>query len=209
MSDKYTPPRQGMVDGIIEEAKFSDPIYLTHPNIPKPLHGQNPRTILGQTWWDKKRQETYAKNNYCCWACGISKYNAKYHHWLEAHESYLIDYRQGEARLKEIVALCHSCHNFIHSGRMYMMYLKGELSKDKCLDILQHGFSILENAGLEPFMGTVMVWNEISEEQRSGGSDPDKNGWFADWNKWHLVIEGNRYYSKFRDIEDWADYYGN
>ena len=188
MTDKYTPPRRGMVDGTVEEAKFSDPIYLTHPNIPKPLHGQNPRTILGQAWWDKRRKIAYAENNYCCWACGISKYNAKYHHWLEGHESYLIDYKRGEARLEKIIALCHSCHNFIHSGRLEMITMKGECSEEKYSDIMNHGYSILRVAGLH----TIELDSKI-----------------AKWDKWHLVIEGNKYYSKFKDIEDWADYYGN
>jgi len=204
---EYTPPRKGMVKGKIEEAKFSNPIYLTHPNIPKPLHGMNPRTVLGQAWWNEKRKEAYAKNNYCCWACGISKYNAKYHQWLEGHESYQINYKKGEAKLEEIVALCSSCHNFIHSGRLYMMYLEGKYTKEKCLDILEHGFSILDNAGLEPFGGTVEVWNILSSDKRAGGSE--LSGDFAEWDKWHIVINGKKYYSKFKDMNDWADHYGN
>ena len=91
-----------------------------------------------------------------------------------------------------------------------MIYQKGECDKDKCLDILNYGFSILDNAGLIPFFGTVDAWMTISgtlvpydfkvtyDEER-----------IADWDKWHLVIDGKKYYSKFKNLDDWADYYSN
>ena len=168
--------------------KFPNPEYLTHPNIPKPLHGVNPRSVLGKEWWDTHRQEAYAKNNYCCWACGVHKTEAKYHQWLEAHESYDFNYRLGRANLKEIIALCHSCHNFIHSGRLQMLVNKGEYSAEKQDDILRHGYSVLSEANLKPF-------------------DHGKPGKVARWGKWHIVIDGKKYYSKFKNIDEWAEYY--
>lgn len=168
--------------------KFPNPKYLTHPNVPKPLHGTNPRSVLGQEWWDIQRQEAYAKNDYCCWACGVHKSEAKYHQWLEAHESYDYNYRLGRAKLNEIIALCHSCHNFIHSGRLQMMVNKGEYSISKQRDILEHGCAVLSEASLEQprFDGDIKV---------------------ARWEKWHIVIDGEKYYSKFANFEEWRDFY--
>ncbi|MGB5770131.1 MAG: hypothetical protein WBM32_09705, partial [Crocosphaera sp.] len=59
------------------------PWLLFHPNIPKPLHGLAPRVIKGDKWFNQTKQETKAKLNQHCWACGVHKYDAKYHRWLE------------------------------------------------------------------------------------------------------------------------------
>ncbi len=185
-----------------------NPYYLTHPNIPKPLHGMNPRTLLGKEWWDEKRQEAYAKHDYHCWACGIHKRYAAFHQWLEGHESYDINYRTGRVELKEIIALCHICHNFIHSGRMQIMYQKGKMSRNKIILILTNGFSILDQAGLEPFYGTVDFWNYLMGDNRKAVYPP-ANAKDAKWSEWHLVIEGKKYYSQFKDIEDWREHYGS
>lgn len=183
---------------------FPNPALLTHPNIPKPLHGRNPRSILGKDWWDIKRREAYAKHDYHCWACGVHKKDAMYHQWLEGHESYLIDYHKGEVRLNEIVALCHSCHNFIHSGRLQILWQKDKIAHEKCVDILEHGFAILEMAELKPFFGTIMVWNLLTGDNKPYKIDDSP---MADWGDWHLILEGVKYYSLFKNIDDWHDYY--
>ena len=165
-----------------------EPELLCHPNIPKPLHGVSPRTMLGKDWWDEKRQEAYAERDYHCYACGVHKKDAEHHKWLEAHEDYDINYKTGEVKLKRIVALCHSCHSYIHSGLLNIRLKKGEISPEKHKHILTRGDNILEKADLSP-------WN------------PDC-GEFAEWGKWHLLIDGKKYYSKFKDFNEWLNHYG-
>ena len=172
---------------VIQEPKFLRPELLLHPNIPKPLHGMNPRSILGTNWWDKMRQRAYVENNYCCWACGVHKSQANYHQWLEAHENYNINYRRGKVKLTEIVALCHSCHNFIHSGRMSALVRKGEMPYDKMKDIHNYGNTVLREAGI-----------------KNPAPDASK---IAPWHKWHLVLNGKKYYSKFKSYDEWLEYY--
>ena len=125
------------------------PEILLHPNIPKPMHGLSPRTIMGDRWWNIERQKTYAKSYYHCVACDVSKWEAKYYQWLEAHELYEIDYVKGRMIFKEIVALCHSCHNFIHSGRMQALVDSGKMLRSKQQDILKHGMTIIEHHKLK------------------------------------------------------------
>lgn len=169
---------------------FIRPELLLHPNIPKPLHGVNPRSILGDSWWNDVRQKAYKENNYCCWACGISKQDAKYHQWLEAHESYDINYSIGEVTLSEIVALCHSCHNFIHNGRMEILVQKGEMEFPKFQNILRHGHMILTEYNLSPSdMPTVTT--------------------IAEWDKWHLILNGKSYYSPYKNMDDWYNHYNS
>jgi len=162
------------------------PEILLHPNIPKPLHGIAPRTILGKDWWDKHRQIAYAKNDYRCWACGVHKTDAKYHQWLEAHEFYEIDYAKGRVVFVELVALCHACHNFIHDGRMVHLVDEGKMDEKQYREILKHGNRILAKAGL------------VRE---------DLGGPTAEWGKWRLVLEGKEYKGKWKSYEDWYQHY--
>lgn len=161
----------------------ADPTILLAPNVPKPLHGLSPRTIRGKQWWDEERQKAYAAADYHCEACGVAKWDAKYHQWLEAHEVYLYDYAQGFALFIGLVALCHSCHNYIHSGRMEVLVQSGKMTKEKLKDIMAHGNRVLRDAGL-----------------RKVEPVPDR---IAPWEDWCLIFEGEEYPTKFASYDDW------
>ena len=164
------------------------PELLLMPNIPKPLHGLNPRSIKGKEWWDKQRNEVYAKQGFYCIACGIYKFKADYHKWLEAHEVYEYDYSKGEAKFVEIVALCHSCHNYIHDGRMKHMVEKRRMPVGKQKKIIKHGNAVLNKAGLSS--------DTIPEIQN-----------IANWEDWYLLFEGKKYKGKFASYAHWTNYY--
>ena len=167
--------------------QFPDPSILLHPQIPKPLHLLNPRTILGDEWWNKCRQEAYARHKYCCYACGTHKLIAKYHNWLEAHEFYSINYKTGEVKFIELVALCHSCHNYIHKGRMTMVVGTDDMPEEKYLDILTHGDKILRDNKLKTKIPKVK----------------------CEWKDWHLIIEDKNYGQRFHSYEEWSTYWRN
>jgi hypothetical protein len=187
---------------------FWRPDLLASPNIPKPLHTVNPRTILGRKWWDGRRQEAYAKHDYRCWACGVPKQNAEYHQWLEAHEDYDINWETG----KEIVGLCHSCHCFIHNGRLLNIFKGGEIGRDRIVHIMESGFAICERNNVKPYFGAFVTWNILNGQTLENAiNNAKKDGWFptedAPWEKWHLVIEGKEYYSPFKDLTEWENYW--
>lgn len=167
------------------------PEILSHPTIPKPLHGLNPRTILGKAWWDIERKKAYAASNYHCMACGVAKQNALYHPWLEAHELYKIDYVKGTSEMTEIVALCHACHNFIHTGRLLMLVQSYKISPEKAKKIVEHGMNVLSKADKNKLYPKVDLTSiEIQE-----------------WSKWRLIIDGKAYKPLFKNQEEWELYY--
>jgi hypothetical protein len=129
------------------------PEILMMPTIPVALHGISPRTINGDTWWNKTRKEVYNSTDNHCICCGKSKENASLKR-LEAHEYYNIDYNKFEVSLIEIVPLCHYCHNFIHSGRLSMI-IGSEKSEYQVKQILEHGFKILSENNLKCFPFTL------------------------------------------------------
>lgn len=189
------------------------PELLAHPNIPKPLHGVAPRVVMGRKWWDEKRQEAYAKGGYRCWACGVHKDDALIRNWLEAHESYSIDYEKGIVELHEIVALCHACHSFIHSGRLWALLKSGEITESRFEMIVSHGLRVLREAGIKPWWGTMM--NILQFEQRLpdwGALDqveiPEEELIVAAWDEWRLVIDGKSFGPKHESFADWKEHYG-
>lgn len=208
-----------MVDNTNSYKIKTRPEVLVHPTIPKPLHGLSPRSIKGKDWWDVTRKQVYKEQGWCCIACGVKKEEAKYHQWLEAHESYKINYTKGFMVLEEIIALCHSCHNFIHCGRLQILYYKNEISFCKFRHIMLHGFKVLKDKGIKPHPNQVMVYLDILSKNNisipnSLVSNAERivrgyeNPVFKkEYSEWFLEIEGKRYYSKFSCEEDWSTYF--
>ena len=185
--------------GLGEKHKWKRrPEILLCPNVPKPLHGVAPRVVLGKSWWDLERRSSYESTDFHCAACGVDKYKAKWHKWLEGHELYDIDYRLGRMVYLETVPLCHFCHNFIHDGRLKELTRKGEIPQKKTAMILAHGNSVLRAAGLQKlphWMREVAMLMMLKKNQT------------VSWGDWRLVIGENEYPPKFKDFNEWRAYH--
>ena len=160
-----------------------DPQILFHPNIPKPLHGISPRVVKGKAWWDEVRMKAYKKAEYRCEACGVSKDKADFHPWLEAHEVYDYDYEKCLLTFSHLVALCHSCHNYIHSGRMWSLLDSGEMDEDKFKFIMQRG-DILVALFNKPLPVIIPA---------------------SSWSKWRMSIDGKLYGPSAKSYVDWKN----
>lgn len=203
------------------------PILLCHPNIPKPLHTLNPRTIKGSNWWNEVKKECKEKSGDRCWACGVHKSEAKARKWMEAHENYSINYSTGRVEYVGTCALCHYCHNFIHDGRLISLVNKNEYDYQQFVKIMEHGNAILkafiESIGIEWIGGKQWQWvkdkngfsvlkktNQLVDIYPVLQTYSKRVQWVGDGAKWedyHLVINGERYERKFDTFEDWQSFY--
>ena len=135
-------------------------------------------------WWEAQRQEAYFRAGYRCEACGVEKELARFHAWLEAHEVYSLNYAKAELTFVEVVALCHSCHNFIHAGRMKALVEQGKMVRGKRLAILKHGKEVLKAANLTPTIDSPT---------------------FVPWESWRLIYKGIPYKGLFPTYESWRN----
>jgi predicted HNH restriction endonuclease len=182
------------------------PKILTHPNIPKPLHGVAPREIMGKDWWDETRQKVYASTDYHCVACGVAKKDAKKFQWLEAHEFYDIDYMKGVSKILSIEPLCHYCHNFIHSGRLRMI-MGRDKSEQEVREILEHGLKVLAENKLKCFPSTLEFAEDLGCDTFKVKAYKIKANPKVEWSDWKLIWEGKEYKSKFANFEEWQNHY--
>lgn len=178
---------------------------LAHPNIPKPLHGMAPRTFNTNAWWQKERQIAIDKNNHRCWACDTHVSEAEFHNWLEVHETYDIDFKAGVAVYSGAVALCHACHQFIHSGRLLAVLEKGEISRGRVYRIVDRGMDLMFLHGVTPYVGLQPLVDYLG----IGWSHYYDVGEYAPWSQWKLVFDGVEYPTKWASIEDWAEHYNS
>jgi hypothetical protein len=175
------------------------PQILCQPNILKPLHGLNPRSLLWQKWWDIQRKKAYERNdNHCLW-CWVEKSKARLHKWLEWHENYHIDFDTCTYKLESIVPLCHFCHSFIHDWLLEIRHNKWEISTRTYNAIISHWTKILKDNDLDRWQRMLdLCWWDMSRRY------PEKN-WT--WSSWWLEIDWVKYYTKFKDVYERAKFY--
>jgi len=165
-----------------------DPAILTHPNIPKPLHGVNPRTIMGEEAW-RELSSRLRNGVMFCQACGTSKFISG---TFDCHEVYRIWYKPGIAKFVKFVCICKDCHNFIHDGRLSAMVDKTEDGKRDTAEleyfrIIDRGEAILKKHNLKkkPY-------------------DED----CAEWSKWRMIYEGKEYKPIYKNMKEWREHFG-
>ena len=83
--------------------------------VPESCWCSNLRSQLPKEAWDVIRKRAYARAGGRCMICGAPTSR------LEAHERWAYDDRTHIQSLKDIVAVCRSCHEVIHIGRTQLV----------------------------------------------------------------------------------------
>ena len=120
---------------------------LTMPNVPRPLHGMAPRTILGSEKWNEMRLNAYLQAKYRCEICDKTfqqnePFKLPDH---SVHELFSYDYEKGIGKFIRCVSLCQDCHDFIHSGRMLTLYKERNnlYPRERVLRIVEDRFKMI------------------------------------------------------------------
>lgn len=130
-----------IVEGLDSIKEFKPDLKLLLDIGPPPsLFKVNPRNIKGKDWWDIERKKAYTASQWRCGACGCQPETP-----LEAHEIYRIDFKTQRVYLKKIVALCDTCHWFVHRN----VHFNRRQDKAKMLRIYNQITKTLKDAKLQ------------------------------------------------------------
>lgn len=178
------------------------PNILLAPTLSPPLNTLSPKELLGDKWWTEQRKQACSLSADCCWTCGVHKDKSWYRKYLEGHELYKIDYENFIIELLEVVVLCHSCHNFIHIGRLISNYRDGIIKESYLSDVLNWGVRTLSNAGLAPYSKQALYWLIFQREYtfedaltyvKSKGLIEERTIIDPNWTDWKMIINNQEY----------------
>lgn len=113
--------------------------------IPKPLHGQNLRKLLGSSRWSSLRLSILADRDHVCEVCGDRPVSTS---GLHAHEvwEYDLDKKPAVATLTRIGLLCSLCHSVEHLMNSVARISEGSLP-ETYLDTMRAHFCKVNGVG--------------------------------------------------------------
>lgn len=194
---------------------------ITMPNVPRPLHGKGmqPRTIFGGSTWDFMRKKAYYNAGYKCEICGREPKRGDLH----AHELFSYDYNKQTGKFERVVAICRTCHDGIHSGRLITMFknknplypksyvlrvaencfslvykYNQEHDEDEQLRVYSTYLEFLKHPELYPEMMSLIKKYKIKfyEEQIPKHKK---------WKGWKVVVGKNTYESPYTKQSEWEE----
>ena len=190
---------------------------IAMPNIPRPLHGVNPRTLLGASTWNRMRKFCYNQANDTCEICGYKPENLRHRH---GHEVYEIDYAKGTAKFVKVFCVCSMCHlACIHTGRALTLWKKDNplYPTEFLLNGAEHAFKIISeynhdypDADLRAY-STFLDYLKHDELKRPMEELIAKYNIkfytevedMVEWKDWKLIIGDREYQTPYTSESEW------
>ena len=208
-----------LVDGWVPPQGEDLRPLIAMPNIPKPLHGVNPRTLLGSGNWNKMRRACYAAANDTCEICGAKPENLRHRH---GHEVYEISYSQGTAKFIRVFCVCSLCHlACIHTGRALTLWKQNNplYPTEFLLQGAEHAFKIITEYNKDHSKADLRAYAMFLEYLKYDGlKEPmeklikkyDMKFYtevtdMVDWGDWKLLIGENEYPTPYQNEKDWEE----
>ena len=190
---------------------------IAMPNIPRPLHGVNPRTLLGASTWNHMRKFCYAKADNTCEICGYKPSNLRHRH---GHEVYEIDYVKGTAKFVKVCCVCSLCHlACIHTGRALTLWKNHNplYPTEFLLHGAEHAFRIIRDYNKEHPEADLRAYSTFLDYLKHDElKEPmekliDEFGIkfytevedMANWEDWKLIIGDQEYPTPYANKEEW------
>lgn len=99
-------------------------LKLTIELVPSTSWGNNVRSAVPRSAWDKLRRKTYADYGHKCGVCGAQAR-------LNCHEIWRFDDRKHLQMLVGFIGLCDMCHHVKHLGEAGLLAAEGKLDYEK------------------------------------------------------------------------------
>lgn len=204
---KWEPPEGGDLRPLI-----------AMPNIPKPLHGVAPRTLLGATAWNYMRRKCYENANDTCEICGDKPELLRRRH---GHEVYKIDYEKGTAEFVRVFCICSLDHlACIHTGRAITLFKHGNplYPKEFLLEGAEKAFKTISeynkdhpDADLRAYATFLeyLKCDDLKEPMEELIEKYDIKFYMedtkrmADWGDWKLIIGEQEHLTPYKDEKEW------
>ena len=214
IQDKYDVK---LIDGWLPPKGDDLRPLIAMPNIPRPLHGVNPRTLLGTSTWNHMRKACYAQANDTCEICGYKPENLRHRH---GHEVYEIDYAHGTAKFVRVFCLCSLCHlACIHTGRALTLWKKNNplYPTEFLLKGAEHAFKIIHDYNVEHPDADLRAYSTfldyLKHDELKGTMEELIKKYdikfytevedMAEWGDWKLIVGNREYPTPYASKEEW------
>lgn len=214
IQDKYDVK---LIDGWLPPKGDDLRPLIAMPNIPRPLHGVNPRTLLGTSTWNHMRKACYAQANDTCEICGYKPENLRHRH---GHEVYEIDYAHGTAKFVRVFCLCSLCHlACIHTGRALTLWKKNNplYPTEFLLKGAEHAFKIIHDYNVEHPDADLRAYSTFLDYLKHDELKGTMEGLIekydvkfytevedmVEWGDWKLIVGNQEYPTPYATKEDW------